>query len=342
MTALVTGANGFIGSNLCRHLLDRGHKVTGLVRRQADRRFLAGLSSLRIAVGDITDRANLAAAMEGVEIVYHVAALASDWGARDAFHAANVVGVRNVLEAACRSKVRRVVHTSSVSVYGFPSGVDIPEDMPFTPRPRDLYVSSKVAGERLAMSFNGRGVEVAVVRPGGVYGPNDRTTTLPLADALRAGKFAHVDHGRHVMAPVYVDNLVDMMRLAGSVPAAAGQAFNAVDDGRVTWHEFVGWMCADLGCPPPPRSVPARLAWIAAVATESVAKSVGMKQSPLINTYRVRAVMQDNHYSTAKAKRLLGWRPVVTTREGVKRAVAWYLREPAPRERHATCEARPA
>ena len=342
MTALITGANGFIGSNLCRHLLDRGERVVGLVRHSADRQFLAELPRLSIAIGDITDGASLVAAMNGVEIVYHVAGLASDWGAPEAFHAANVEGVRMVIETARAMRIRRVVHLSSVSVYGFPGGINIPEDAPFTPRPGDRYISSKAAGERLAMGFNGNDIEIAIIRPGSVYGPNDRTTTLPLAAALRAGRFAHVDGGRHVMAPVYVGNLVELIHLAGARPAAAGEAFNAVDGGRITWREFINWMCADLGCPAPRLSVPAKMAWIAATVAEGAARFVGMRRSPMINRYRIRAVMQDNHYSTAKARRLLGWRPGVSTREGIAQAIAWYLRHARPSDRHDARQARSA
>ncbi len=321
---LVTGANGFIGSNLCRHLLAHGYEVVALVRPSGDRRFLADRPDLRIVEGDITDRASLERAMKGIEVVHHVAGHASDWGSWPAFRAANVEGVRNVLEAARTAGVRRVVHLSSVSVYGFPGGVDLTEDTPFVPRPHDRYIATKVEGERLAMGGNGHGIEVTAVRPGGVYGANDRTTTAKLAPALESGRFGFVDGGRHVMAPCHVDNLADMMRLAGGSPAAPGEAFNAMDAGRVTWRQFIGWMCEDLGCPLPRLSLPGPLVWPLAVAMEGVGKAVGMRESPPLNTYRLRAVMRDSHYSTAKAGRLLGWRPAVSTRDGVADAVAWY------------------
>ncbi len=326
MKALVTGANGFIGSNLCGHLIQAGYSVAGLVRRTSDRAFLAGLEPLTVIEGDMAQPESLRAAMEGVSVVYHVAGYSSDWGAWAAFRAGNVDGVKNVMEAARERGVRRVVHISSVSVYGFPGGADIAEDTPFTPRPDDRYVTTKAEGERLAMSYHGRGIEVAVIRPAGVFGPNDRTTTLQLAPALSAGKFGYVDGGRRLMAPVYVDNLVQMIRLAGERDEAPGQAFNAMDDGRLTWRQFIEWMCEELECPNPRLSVPGSLIWPIAVAVENAAKAVGKKTSPLINKYRIRAVMRDSHYSTAKARSLLGYRPAVSTREGMRRTIAWYRR----------------
>lgn len=326
MKVLVTGANGFIGSNLCADLIRRADlDVVGLARPTSDRSFLQGLDKLTLAVGDITEPGSLDPAMAGVSIVYHVAGYSSDWGPWEAFRAGNVEGVRNVMEAARRHGVRRVVHVSSVSVYGFPGGVDITEDTPFTPRPGDRYITTKAEGEKLALSYNGQGLEVAVVRPAGVYGPNDRTTTMQIAPALIGGKFGHVDGGAHVMAPAYIDNVVQVMRLAGDSPNAPGEAFNVVDDGRTTWREFIGWMCEDLGCAQPRLSAPAGLVFPVAAMVETCARALGAKQSPLINKYRVRAVMRDSHYSAEKAKRLLGYRPTVSTREGVRRAAAWYL-----------------
>lgn len=325
MKILVTGANGFIGSNLCAHFAqEAGYEVAGLVRRASDLSFLRGLDRVRTAVGDLTDPASLDAAMEGASVVYHVAGYSSDWGAWRDFRAGNVDGVRNVMGAARRRGVRRVVHISSVSVYGFPGGIDIAEDTPFTPRPDDRYITTKAEGERLALAYNGKALEVAVVRPGGVYGPNDRTTTLQIAPAMLGGKFGYVDGGVHVMAPAYIDNVVQTIRLAGEAHAAPGEAFNAVDDGHTTWRQYVEWMCEDLGCPAPRLSLPRAIVWPAAAAMEAGAKLIGMKSSPMINKYRIRAVMRDSHYSSAKAKRLLGYRPAVTTREGIRRAVAWY------------------
>ena len=120
----------------------------------------------------------------------------------------------------------------------FRSGRDITEDAPFTPRPGDPYVASKAAGELVAMSYHGNGLEVAVVRPAGVYGAGDRTTTEPLAETLEAGKFAFIDGGRYIMAPIYIDSLVDMIHRVGTNENAAGEAFNAVDEGYTDWRDY--------------------------------------------------------------------------------------------------------
>jgi nucleoside-diphosphate-sugar epimerase len=325
MKVLVTGANGFIGSHLCAYLARRPDlEVRGLVRPAGDRSLISGIEGVTVLTGDVTQPGTLASPCRAAEVVYHVAGHSSDWGSWEAFRAGNVTGVGNVLQAARRGNVRRVVHISSVSVYGFPGGADLDEATAFTPRPGDRYVTTKAAGDRLAMSYNASGIEVVVVRPGGVYGANDRTTTMQLVPALLEGKFGFVDGGVHLMAPAYIDNVVQLIGLAGEVPGAAGEAFNAADDGRTTWRQFIGWMCEDLQIPLPRLSLSHALAWPAAVAVDACAKAIGMQHSPLINRYRIRAVMRDSHYSCAKAKRLLGYSPTVGTREGIRRTVAWY------------------
>ena len=326
MTVMVTGANGFIGSNLCKDLIQSGQSVIGVVRESSDLTFLRELDTLQIFYGDITRRESLATAMQDVSIVYHVAGMVSDWGPWEVFRKVNVEGVRNVMEVALEHGIRRVVHVSSVSVYGFPGGTDIDEASPLVPKADDPYSTTKAEGEKLALSYQSNRLAVTAIRPAGVYGPNDRTTTLQLVPAFLSRQFGYVDGGRHIMAPVYIDNLIQLIRRAAESDNAPGQAFNGMDDGRVTWKEYAEWMCEDLDCKKPWLSVPRSVAWPLAAIIEKTAKLFNKKESPMINKYRIRAVMQDNHYSIQKAKRQLGYRPTVSTRDGIKQTIQWYLK----------------
>ena len=118
MKVLVTGANGFVGSHLCKQLLEKGVEVRGLVRPGSDRRQLTGVE-VELAEGDVADASTLDAAVEGVEIVYHCAAMVRFFvpeKVRRAMTAANVDGTRNMLAAAKKAGVRRFVHTSTIAV----------------------------------------------------------------------------------------------------------------------------------------------------------------------------------------------------------------------------------
>lgn len=325
MNVLVTGANGFVGSKLCEYLVKSGQTVIGLVRPISDLQFLRDLKSLHLLQGDITNKNDLVKAMKGVSIVYHVAAYTSDWGPWSTFNDVNIEGVRNVMEAALINKVKRVVHISTVSVYGFPGKENIDETTPLASIPDDPYITSKSEGEKIALSFNGKDIKVTVIRPAGIYGPNDRTTSLQMIPVLLKGGFGFVDGGKHLISPIYIDNLVQAIRLAGESEKAPGQAYNIVDDDQVTWREYIDWMCEDLNCKKPRLSAPAWVAWPLANVIENTAKFFKKKEAPLITRFRIRAVMRNNHYKTEKAKKELGYKPQVSTRKGVERTVKWYF-----------------
>jgi len=320
----ITGANGFVGSNLCSHLLASGCDVHGLVRPGSDRRFVSTLRELRLHEGELGDRTSLERAFAGAALVFHVAARTADWGPWSEFEATNIAGVTNVMEAARACGVRRVVHFSSVSVYGFPGVADVTENHPWRQLPEDRYVTSKQRGEVAALGFHGRGIEVAALRPGGLYGPNDHVTSLRLFDALERRRMPYVDGGRHLMAPAYIDNLLQAAVLAATRAEAAGRVYNVTDDGHTTWRQYLEWTCAELGCAAPRQSLPSAVAWPLAAGVESTWEFLRLSREPPLTRYRARAVMADSHYSSARAKRELGYAPAVTTREGLRHTVAWY------------------
>jgi len=171
--ALVTGATGFTGSHLARTLAVRGQTVRALVRDAGRARDLEA-EGIQIAVGDIRDRAALAAATTGVEVVYHLAAIYRQAGVkRGVYQAVNASAVRDIIEAAAHAGVRRVVHCSTVGVHGDIEHPPANEDAPL--RPGDQYQISKLEGERLARDAGDRlGIEVTIARPSGIYGPGDQ------------------------------------------------------------------------------------------------------------------------------------------------------------------------
>lgn len=321
---LVTGANGFIGSQLCAALLPISVEVRGLVRSSGSLDFLHLLKDLKLYEGDITVPSTLVDAAKGVDLIYHVAALAADWGEWETFNSVNIDGVRNVMEEALRAKVKRVVHVSSVSVYGFPLANEITEDTSWVKRADDLYVTTKQQGEMVALSYHKKPIEVVVIRPAWVYGPNDRTTSLKLLPELEKKRLPYIDHGKHVLSPIYIDNLVDAMIMAGKNPNASGCAYNIVDENSVTWREFLGLFCDALKCEHPKRSVSSKLIWPVACMVEKAAKVIGMKKAPILTKYRARAAIDSYKYSCDRAKRELGYKPYVSTAEGIARTVAWY------------------
>jgi nucleoside-diphosphate-sugar epimerase len=326
MTVLVTGANGFVGSKLCEYFLNKGIKVRGLVRPSSDMQFLESLPGLEIHQGNITDSESLEAPMKGVNTLYHVAGYSKDWGDWSVFKSINIDGVNTIMQSAKKHAVKTVVHVSSVSIYGFPGSDNIDENFPINHLPEDFYCTSKLEGEIVALSYNDKKMKVTAVRPAGVYGPNDRTTTLQLVPELAKGKIPLLDNGKYLMAPLYIDNLIDAMILAAQSKNSGGQVYNIADSGKITWKQYFELICNELKVPAPRLSLPSGLVWNVAKIVEAGARFIGKKEAPTITKYRIRVIMNDAHYNIEKSKIELGFEPKVSTAEGMKRTMDWYKR----------------
>ncbi len=235
---LVTGAGGFIGGRLVERLvLECGARVRGQVRRVAGAVRLARFP-LEIVRGDVTDREALAAAVAGCDVVFHCAY--GTRGGRRARARVNREGTRRLLEAAATAGVARVVHLSTLMVYGRTADGDLTEEAPRR-RLGEVYADSKRQAERIALGFARAGrVPVAVLQPTAVYGPYGGVWTERVLASLRTGRVVLVDEGRGLANHVYVDDLVSAMLLAAVEPAAVGEAFLISSAEPATWREFYG------------------------------------------------------------------------------------------------------
>jgi len=320
---LITGVNGFIGSHVAVRLLACGHRVRGLVRSTSDLRFIRRLD-VDLRPGDVTDRDSLARAADGVDVVVHVAGLASDWGPYERFHRVNVLGTRCVAETAHTAGVRRLVHISTTALHGFSGFRDADETYPMPETGFPYCETKKVAERWLSGYMRSTPMEITVIRPGNVYGPRDHTFVGKYLDALRDGRIAYVDGGTHWTCPTYVENLAEAIRLACFDPAAAGEAFIVTDGLAIDWRTFTEKLAGELGVPGPGRSVPYWMAYTAAAAMEAAWRLVGSAAPPLLTRYRISNGGRDYHFSTEKARRVLRYEPPVGLDEAVRRTVNWY------------------
>jgi len=323
---LVTGANGFIGSNLCRRLLLDGYEVNALVRKSSDLQFIEGLP-LQKFYGDITRPETLQPAMEGVAIVFHVAGLAADWGAYSLFEKINFHGTQNVARVADGAGVRRFVQVSTVAFHGF-GHQEVKEDDP--PAKKLIpYAQTKLMAEQWLWDFSKKSpMEITAVRPGNVFGINDRTFLFKYIDALLQGKFAEINHGRSKTCPVYVENLVDILMLVATESKAAGNAYFATDGLNICWHEFNEALTKQLGVPLPKTSLPYGLAMAAARSYYAVHRMLGLRTEPFLTPYRINNGGKDYHFSIRKLKEHFGYSPAVSLEEGLRRTVESYRRLP--------------
>ncbi|HOX46529.1 MAG TPA: NAD-dependent epimerase/dehydratase family protein [Myxococcota bacterium] len=324
MRALVTGGGGFIGSALVRALCVRGHAVRSMDLVDGGRGRLAGLPVEHV-VGSLRDERALAGAVRGVEVVFHLAALASDWGPRERFFEVNAEGTRRALEAARAAGARRFVHMSTLAVHRFTGHVGADEGVP-ADEDDFPYGASKAEAERHVRAAAARGgLEATIIRPGlTIFGPGDTTAFARMAPLLSRGLWVHVDGGRPLLCYSYVENLVAGLILAAGSPAAAGQTLILTDDVRLSWRELLGAVMRAFGARDRSLSVPGALLRASGEALERTFLRLGVRSAPPVTRYRAALVSRNCHFSCAKAKSVLGYRPEISFEEGIGRTVEWY------------------
>ncbi|GAB4291610.1 MAG: NAD-dependent epimerase/dehydratase family protein [Myxococcota bacterium] len=325
MKALVTGANGFIGSCLTRMLAERGRLVRAFVLKGTGYENIAEYAS-ELRIGDVRDPADCENAARGVDVVYHLAAIASDYITKETALQVNYRGTENLLNASVKAGVKRFVFVSSLSVHhfrGYTKGDEsAPRDGFLTP-----YSYSKIKAEDAINKFHSKGeIEGCVVRPGVFpFGPGDFTSFYHLAGVLEKGYFGFVNGGKALLCTAFVENLCDGLMLCGEKEQAAGETFVISDDSAICWRELIEMFCRELGVKPPTRSLPLSFALPVAAIMEELWWRFGAKNAPPLTPYRIMLVARDFYFTNEKAKRLLGYCPKVGLDEAVKKTANWYL-----------------
>ncbi|MCG5430853.1 NAD-dependent epimerase/dehydratase family protein [Mycobacterium sp. MYCO198283] len=332
---LVTGGSGFVGTNLVRELLDRGHRVRSFDRAPSP---LPDHPRLETRHGDICDEATVAAAVDGIDTVFHTAAVidllagADDESRRRSF-AINVGGTEKLVRAAQAAGVRRFVYTASNSVVmGGQPITDGDETLPYTDRFNDLYTETKVIAERFVLGQNGvAGMLTCSIRPSGIWGCGDQTMFRKLFENVVAGQVkVLIGSKRARLDNSYVHNLVHGFVLAAEHlvegGTAPGQAYFVNDGEAINMFEFVRPVMAACGERWPTVRIPAKP--VLAVVTAWQRLHLWWPRlvpAPPIEPLAIERVSLDNYFSIAKARRELGYEPLFTTEQALRECLPYYV-----------------
>ena len=321
---VVTGATGLLGSHIAEQLRERGERVRALVRPTSDTTFLRQLG-VELVVGDLTEPNGLERAVGGADVVYHCAARVGDWGPWRAFEREVIDATANLLDACRIARVGRVLHVSSIIVYGHPHirQERFTEDEPLGQNPWvwDYYCQAKVRAEELCRQYPG---DLRIVRPSWIYGPRDRTTLPRVLKALDAGRVAIIGPGDNLLNIVYAGDVADGAIRAANNPQARGQAYNLSSEGEITQREFLDLLSDLLGRPRIRRKAPYWLAFWGSFLAEVIARMIFMRRAPHMTRYAVALIGRSTRFSTARAREQLGWRPQVGVHEGLRGTLDWY------------------
>lgn len=233
---LVTGATGFIGSRLVEVLIEKYKcEISVLVRDFAKLPFIARFP-VKIISGSLDDKIVIDKAVSGVDVIFNLAAAMG--GTDEYLRKINVDALENLLEIAMQKKVRKVIHTSTLSVYGNPQSGIISEEIPGK-YGAGCYGDSKLDGENLALSFaKEKSYPVVVIQPTIVYGPFSKMWTIGRINALRKTKVVLIDQGGGTCNAVYVDDLIQGMICAVLSENGNGERFLISGEKTSTWRDF--------------------------------------------------------------------------------------------------------
>lgn len=322
-TALVTGANGFIGSHLAIELVNRGFLVYGLHRRKDAKNplynELVKQGKINIIQSDIKN-INIQN-LPKVDYVFHIAGKVSVWGKLKDFREINCGGTKKLLEYANNIKAKCFTYLSSVAVYGFYGYKQIDEDGEKKPF-KNPYSLSKLETENIVKDYaSTTGLNYVIIRPGNVYGEYDYTSSHEIYTRVKKEKMLISAGGRYESCFVYVGNLVESILHTAFNDNARNTDYNVADNND-TLKEYLTNVANSFKVRPKFKNFAKPLAKIVACLVEGLYKIFFIKKAPLITRFSVYQNCEHYSFSINKLKSM-GYIPKYTTKQGIDNTVNW-------------------
>lgn len=345
--AFVTGAGGFLGKTICLRLLAAGIKVTGFARGHYPELEALGVVMLQ---GDLVNKDLLQQAMQGCDIVFHVASKAGVWGDRDSYFCPNVKGAANVIAACKALKIDKLVYTSTPSVTFAgqdESGID--ESTPYATRFLNHYAHSKAIAEKMMLDANQVGdmplenpdvtqvssqvtiqatapyaLKTVALRPHLIWGPGDPHLVPRVLSRGRLGKLKLVGREDKLVDTIYIDNaayahVLAALELCQAKPKCQGKAYFLSNDEPITMAEMINLILACDALPPVTKRVPQSVAYVVGAVLESVHYLLKKQEEPMMTRFVARQLSCSHYFDISAAKRDLGYRALVSINQGMAR-----------------------
>lgn len=325
MRALVTGGGGFLGGALARKLRERGDDVRVFGRGSYPDLEAVGIDSYR---GDIVDADAVKEAVDGVDVVYHVAAKVGLWGDPREYELVNIEGTKNVIAACLATGCDRLVFTSSPSVVfhgGDVEGVD--ESAPYPASFDSDYSRTKAKAEEIVLAANHDRLSTVALRPHLVWGPGDRHLLPRIVGRAQSGRLFRIGDEDKLVDTLYIEDAVEAHVLAAvqlsPLSDLAGKPyFLSAGDPRPVW-EIVDRLLKAAGLGPVRKSIPKGAAFAAAGACEKLWRVMGKRSEPPLTRFLVSQLTTAHWFDISAAERDLGWKPRVGLEEGMERLAHW-------------------
>lgn len=325
MKAVITGATGCVGRHLTLELINQGWKVTALGRNPEVGKLLEENGATFIPCS-LNDLPTLTSANSNADIVFHCAALSSAWGSVKAFYENNVLGTKNVIEAAQHSSVKRLVFLSSPSIYfDYNDRYHISELDSLPAKSVNNYAASKLESERLVNAAASSGLETVSLRPRGIIGPYDSALTPRLVRVAKKGYLPVFRNGEAYVDVTCVDNLVDaMVNAATTSNDVSGKIYNISNGAPVTIRTMLSEVIKYLGLDARIINLPYAPAMTITKAMEYIARNVTPSWEPPVTAYSLSLLAFGQTLDITAAKKDLHYNPQVSLNEGLEKLADWW------------------
>jgi nucleoside-diphosphate-sugar epimerase len=328
---LVTGGRGFLGGAIVKMLLEQGKSVPSLARHHCPRLATAGVEQF---IGDLSDPVQVDRAVNGCELVYHVAAKAGVWGDYRDFYNANVVGTRNVIAACRQQDVTRLVYTSSPSVVFDGSDMEgVDESAPYPRHFHAPYPQTKAQAEQLVISANGDQLATVALRPHLIWGPGDNHLVPRILERGRGGHLRRIGKGDNLIDAVYIDNAaVAHLQAAQQLSIGsrvAGKVYFIANNEPIPLWDLVNKILAAGNLSPVTRTISPQLAYLAGAVLETIYKHLRLAGEPRMTRFIARELATAHWFDLSAAQRDFGYQPQISIKEGMERLRRWLQQEGA-------------
>ncbi len=322
MKALVTGANGFLGSNIVKQLLEAGHSVRALAHRKTDA--ISGFD-VELHQADVRDLESVEQACRDIDVVFHTAAIAGIWGDWKEFHGINTVGTRNVVDACESRGVGKLVYTSSPSVvFNGDHQININEDVPYPTRWLAHYPHSKALAEKHVLESNDNSkLLTCALRPHLIWGPGDRHLIPRLLTRARTKQLRKVGDGGNIVDNIYIDNAASAHLQAAEAlepgSAVCGKAYFISQDDPVNCWDWINEILSLAGISPVRRSISYYWAYRIGWMLETYHDTFNIKREPRMTRFLASQLAKSHCYDISRAKADFGYEIKVSIDEGMRR-----------------------
>lgn len=325
MKALVTGANGFLGSNLVKQLVERGYEVTAMTRRRDE---MLSSMNLRCVHGDVRNFDNVLEACKDQEVVFHTAAISGIWGPWKLFHGTNTIGTRNVVNACIEHNVPKLVYTSSPSVtFNGDHQTNVNESAPYPRTWLCHYPHSKALAEKFVLQADDdKDLMTCALRPHLIWGPGDRHLIPRLIKRAKAKKLRKVGDGTNLVDTIYIDNaaFAHIQAAEAMEPGSpvCGKAYFLSQDEPVNCWNWINEILAFAGLPRVRRSISFYWAYRLGRALETTHELCNWESEPRMTRFLAAQLAKHHYFDISRAKQDFGYYPKVSHEEGMKRLEA--------------------